>query len=100
MIDTRGSSSARPSGGDPLLELLARPRYEVFPAEGIEDEVAEHVPASIKITVTSSPARGLEGTLSLTERLAKLGFQAVPHLAARLVVDRSHLQRVLQRLDA
>ena len=51
-----------PVGRDPLAQLLARPRYEVFPAEGIEQEVAEHVPTSVKLTVTSSPARGLEAT--------------------------------------
>jgi methylenetetrahydrofolate reductase (NADPH) len=98
-IDTE-RLSARPAGADRLVELLARPRFEVFPAEGIERDVAEHVPTSVKVTVTSSPSRGLDATLSLTERLAKLGFQVVPHLAARLVVDRSHLRQLLERLDA
>jgi methylenetetrahydrofolate reductase (NADPH) len=58
------------------------------------------VPTGVKLTVTSSPTRGLEATLSRTERLAAMGFRVVPHLAARLVADESHLRAVLQRLDA
>ena len=57
------------------------------------------MPTSVKLTVTSSPARGLDATLSLTERLVKLGFRVVPHVAARLVADGAHLGRVLERLD-
>lgn len=49
--------------------------------------------------MTSSPARGLEATLRLTERLAKRGYAVVPHLAARLIADRDELRRILLRLD-
>ncbi len=83
-----------------LLEVLSRPRYEVFPVEGVEDEVAEHVPRSIKLAVTVSARKGIEATLRLAERLARLGFQVVPHLAARLVVDEAHLAEILERLEA
>jgi methylenetetrahydrofolate reductase (NADH) len=89
----------RPAGRDPVADVLVRPRYEVFPAEGIEDEVTQHVPRSVKVTVTSSPSRGLDATLNLTERLAQLGYGVVPHLAARLIADEAHLRRVVQRLD-
>jgi methylenetetrahydrofolate reductase (NADPH) len=81
-----------------VQELLRRPRYEVFPLAGIEDEVAEHVPRDVKMTVTSSPKRGIEATLRLSEELSRRGFAVVPHLAARLVVDRVHLTEILERL--
>jgi methylenetetrahydrofolate reductase (NADPH) len=81
-----------------LVELLRRPRYEVFPLPGIEDEVAEHVPTDVKMTVTSSPRRGLEATLQLTEELAQRGFEVVPHVAARLVADKGHLRELVDRL--
>jgi methylenetetrahydrofolate reductase (NADPH) len=81
-----------------LVELLRRPRYEVFPLPGIEDEVAEHVPPEVTMTVTSSPRRGVEGTLGLTTELRARGFQVVPHLAARLVRDEGHLRELVDRL--
>ena len=77
---------------------LGRPRYEVFPADGVEDEVAAHVPAALKITVTASPRRGLDGTLALAEELARRGYQVAPHLSARLVRDEGHLGEILRRL--
>ncbi len=97
MTDVRSperSSAAGPS----LVEALARPRYEVLPLAGIADEVLEHLPAGRKITVTSSPSRGLEATLSLAEELAPRGYEVVPHLAARLIADRAHLEEVVLRL--
>jgi methylenetetrahydrofolate reductase (NADH) len=79
-------------------ELLRRPRYEVFPLAGIADEVAARVPRDLKITVTSSPTRGIDVTLGLTEALATRGFTVAPHLAARLFRDAGHLAEVVSRL--
>jgi methylenetetrahydrofolate reductase (NADPH) len=60
--------------------------------------VREHLPKDIKVTVTASPRKGLEATLDLSERLARAGYPVVPHLSARLVRDRAHLEEVLARL--
>jgi methylenetetrahydrofolate reductase (NADPH) len=81
-----------------LAELLLHPRYEVFPLPGIEDELVQHVPIDVKVTVTSSPRRGLEATLRLAEEVARRGFAVVPHIAARLVADEEHLREVVHRL--
>ena len=59
-----------------------------------------HVPKDVKITITSSPRRGIEATLGLAEELAGRGFAVVPHLAARLVRDQGHLGEVVARLSA
>jgi methylenetetrahydrofolate reductase (NADPH) len=75
-------------------------RYEVLPVEGIEEQVLGHVPNEVKITVTASPARGLDATLAVTERLAAEGYEVVPHLSARLVRDAAHLDEIVARLDA
>src|SRR2546425_11348425 len=85
---------------DALAGLLRRPRYEVYPVEGIADEVVAHVPTEIKVAVTSSPTRGIEATLRLCEELAPAGFEVAPHIAARLVRDEEHLRDILQRLFA
>ena len=86
--------------GQILAELLARPRYEVIPLVGAEQAVLEHVPTEVKVTVTTSPRKGLEPTLELTERLARHGYTVVPHLAARHVRDTSHLAELAERLRA
>jgi methylenetetrahydrofolate reductase (NADPH) len=80
------------------VELLAHPRYEVFPLAGIVDEVAEHVPRDVKMTVTSSPTRGIDATLRLAQELAGHGFDVTPHLAARSVADAGQLREILDRL--
>jgi len=75
-------------------------RYEVLPVDGIEDLVTAHVPREVTVTVTASPARGLEATLSVTEHLVAEGYQVVPHLSARLVRDAGHLDELVTRLEA
>ena len=75
-------------------------RYEVLPVDGIEAQVIAHVPHDVTLTVTASPARGLEATLGVTERLAGEGYRVVPHLSARLVRDAAHLEEIVARLDA
>jgi methylenetetrahydrofolate reductase (NADPH) len=52
------------------------------------------------VTVTASPAKGLDATLDLAERLAARGYRVVPHVSARLVADDSHLAEVVARLLA
>jgi methylenetetrahydrofolate reductase (NADPH) len=85
-------------GTDLLADFLRRPRLEVIPLNGVEQDVVAHVSRQVKLTVTASPTKGLEATLGLCERLAAHGYRVVPHLAARLVVDRAHLRELLARL--
>jgi methylenetetrahydrofolate reductase (NADPH) len=42
--------------------------------------------------------RGLEPTVDLAIRLARHGYRAVPHIAARSVADRAHLTDIVARL--
>jgi methylenetetrahydrofolate reductase (NADPH) len=83
-----------------LDALLSRPRYEVFPARGTEQAVADWVPAGMTVTVTASPVKGLDATVELAERLAARGYRVVPHLAARSVADQAHLDGIVARLKA
>jgi methylenetetrahydrofolate reductase (NADPH) len=83
-----------------LAELLASPRYEVIPAKGTEQAVAEWVPAGMTVAVTASPVKGLEPTVELTEKLAARGYRVVPHLAARSVTSDAHLDGIVARLTA
>ncbi len=99
-----GEQAARasdPRGAErSLSDLLQRSRFEILPLDGIEEQVREHLPTDVKVTVTASPRKGLEATLALSERLTAAGYTVVPHLSARLVRDRAHLEEVLARLEA
>ena len=81
-----------------LHRLLSNARYEVLPTAKIEGVLAEHVPPGRTVTVTASPAKGLEATLAMTERLAAAGYDAVPHLAARMISGREELGEIVQRM--
>jgi methylenetetrahydrofolate reductase (NADPH) len=83
-----------------IHRLLTTVRYEVIPTASIEDRVHATVPKTVTVTVTTSPTRGLEPTISLTERLAGAGYRSVPHISARLVADQAHLKDVVDRLRA
>jgi methylenetetrahydrofolate reductase (NADPH) len=83
-----------------LINFLRNPRYEVLPTEDVEDLVVAHVPHQVTVTITASPRRGIEATVSLAERLAKHGYQVVPHISARLIRDETHLSEVLERVVA
>jgi methylenetetrahydrofolate reductase (NADPH) len=101
LIESPERSGPHVSGGEPrraLIEALKRPRYEVLPLEGIADEVQEHVPRGVKMTVTASPSRGLEATLELAEHLSAAGYAVAPHVSARLVRDGAHLRELVKRL--
>jgi methylenetetrahydrofolate reductase (NADPH) len=94
----RGSSVPDRDSARAVADLLRASRFEILPLDGIEDEVLAHLPKDVKVTVTASPRKGLEATLDLSERLARAGYPVVPHLSARLVSDRDHLEEVLARL--
>jgi methylenetetrahydrofolate reductase (NADPH) len=83
-----------------LIDALSRPRYEILPLEGVADEVGAHVPPEVRLTITASPSRGLEASVALVERLRAAGYVVTPHLSARLVRDRGHLEELGRRLAA
>ena len=94
------SRGGAPAFADPsaLSLLLQEPRYEVIPVQGIEQKVAA-LPYGSTVTVTASPSLGLDRTLDVSTALAARGFRVVPHFAARMVTGRSHLERLVQRLE-
>jgi methylenetetrahydrofolate reductase (NADPH) len=81
-----------------LVEALAQPRFELIPMEGAIG-LAAQLPERAKVAVTCSPTQGIESTLRFGEELLASGFRIVPHIAARLVIDRAHLEEIVRRLD-
>lgn len=88
-----------PSARAAIAGVLAEPKFELIPLKNA-DEQAAHLPTGATVTVTASPAKGIEATIDLCERLQVLGFRVIPHLSARMIRDRAHLAELLARLDA
>ena len=84
-------------GDAPVARLLRAPRFEIIPVRGIEDRIQGLSPRST-VTVTASPAYGLQRTVEVAEWLAARGYDVVPHLAARMVATRQELAAAVARL--
>ncbi len=78
--------------------MLETPTFELVPLKNALDQGA-HLPAAATVSVTASPAKGIEATVALCESLQGLGFRAVPHLSARMVRDRAHLLDLVAWLE-
>lgn len=81
-----------------LARVLRAPTFELIPLRNALDQAAL-LPAGSTVSVTASPAKGMDATVTLCERLGGLGIRAVPHISARMVRDRPHLVDLLARLD-
>ena len=82
-----------------VARLLVAPRFEVIPVTGIEDKVAA-LPRGATVTVTASPAHGMERTVVVSADLAARGYAVAPHLAARMIDGRGQLEEIVARLAA
>jgi len=78
--------------------FLQNPRFELIPMKGVEDQ-AQFLPDGATVAVTVSPSKGLDATMKLAETMAGRGFRVVPHLAARLVRSREHLEELVDRYE-
>jgi methylenetetrahydrofolate reductase (NADPH) len=81
-----------------IQRLLNHARYEVLPTATTEEKVLASVPKDVAVTVTASGSKGLEATLALAESLARHGYIAVPHLAARMIHNRAEVEEIRARL--
>jgi methylenetetrahydrofolate reductase (NADPH) len=81
------------------LATSVREAYmEIFPTATIEARLDVLEPGSY-VAVTCSPAKGVEETLDMSERLANRGFKIVPHIAARMVKNKTHLGEIMAHLN-
>lgn len=86
----RRRTTVSEAGRVALARVLAAPTFELIPLKNALDQAA-FLPPGATVSVTSSPAKGIEATVALCEQLQAGGFRAVPHLSARQVRDRAHL---------
>lgn len=83
---------------DLVRRLVSTARYEVLPTTSIQAQILRYVPVQRTLTVTASPRAGLRATVDLSIRLAKEGYDVVPHLAARMVRGRAELEELVGEL--
>jgi len=93
----RHTRLARPER-DALAAILEEPTFELVPLKHAIDQAA-HLPPGVDVSVTASPAKGIEATIALAEALQAAGFRAVPHVSARMIRDRAHLQDLVAWLE-
>lgn len=85
------------AGRAALVAVLRDPTFELLPLKNAADQEAA-LPRGARVSVTASPAKGLEATVALSVHLEAAGFRVVPHLSARMVRDDAHLRTLLSAL--
>lgn len=80
-----------------MRRVLEAPKYELIPLKNVVEQAA-FLPEGATVSVTASPAKGMNATIDLSLDLQDRGFDVIPHLSARLTSDRSELEEILDRL--
>jgi len=86
------------SSHDARRRLIQAARYEVVPLKSLNDQL-RHLPPGSSVSVTCSPTKGIEPTLELSAQLNRDDHHAVPHIAARLVEGREHVEKIAARIN-
>jgi methylenetetrahydrofolate reductase (NADPH) len=87
-LDEASAAALRTALEDPIFELL--------PLKSLPDQIP-HLPPEARVSVTASPAKGMDATLDWAGRLQADGFRAIPHLSARMIRSRAVLADLLER---
>lgn len=87
-----------PAQVEAIRAALSHPKYELLPLKNVLEQSA-YLPEGATVSVTASPAKGMAATIDLTIELKSRGFDAIPHISARLTADRAELEAILTTLD-
>ncbi|HJP90231.1 MAG TPA: methylenetetrahydrofolate reductase [Candidatus Limnocylindrales bacterium] len=80
-----------------MERVLADPTFELIPLKNVREQAAA-LPRGATVSVTASPAKGIEATVELAIELEAAGLSAIPHLSARMIRNRAHLSELLARM--
>jgi methylenetetrahydrofolate reductase (NADPH) len=95
----RRLSAIDDAGRAAIGRVLEDPTFELIPLKNARDQAAA-LPRGATVSVTASPAKGLEATVELAMELQAGGLRAIPHLSARMVRDAVHLAAILDVVEA
>jgi methylenetetrahydrofolate reductase (NADPH) len=90
-LDEAAAAALRGALQDPIFELL--------PLKNLPEQIP-HLPAGARVSVTASPAKGIDATVDWAAQLQADGYRAIPHLSARMIPDRARLAELLERCRA
>ena len=91
------AAASIPAAGQASGSGAALPvRMQANPTEDVAALVQAHAPAGTALTVTCLPRQGVGPTIRTAIELAYLGFEVVPHLAARSIESRGQLAGVVR----
>jgi methylenetetrahydrofolate reductase (NADPH) len=99
MAKSSAIAQLSPAEAEAVRRVLTHPKYELIPLKNVLEQ-SEHLPEGAVVSVTASPQKGMGETVDLTLELQQRGFDAIPHISARLTKDRAELEQILRRLDA
>jgi methylenetetrahydrofolate reductase (NADPH) len=99
MAKSSAIAQLSPAEAEAVRRVLTHPKYELIPLKNVLEQ-SEHLPDGAVVSVTASPQKGMGETVDLTLELQQRGFDAIPHISARLTKDRAELEQILRRLDA
>jgi methylenetetrahydrofolate reductase (NADPH) len=86
-------AKADPVSSPAMRELVANLHYEIVPMKSIEPAI-EALPPNAFVSITCSPAKGIDVTMEYAERLIGLGHQPIPHVASRMVESREETAKL------
>ena len=69
-----------------IRAALQHPKYELIPLKNVLEQ-SGFLPDGAVVSVTASPAKGMMATVDLAIELKSRGFDAIPHLSARLTAE-------------
>ncbi len=93
MFRRKPATVESPEARSHRLALIENMTFEVVPLKSVDDAMAA-LPAGADVSVTCSPTKGIAETQRITEELLERGFTAIPHISARLVRDRAHVDEL------
>ncbi|MEM7091939.1 MAG: methylenetetrahydrofolate reductase [Actinomycetota bacterium] len=71
------------------IDLTDQLTFELIPLKSLTGAV-EALPAGAEVSMTCSPAKGIDETQRLTAELQTEGYTVIPHFSARMVRDKAH----------
>ena len=80
-------------------QAVARVRLEVVPSPDLLTQLPAIFDTRGSVSVTCLPHHGPERTVKASVDLARLGYRAIPHLAARGIASRAELHSLLAQLQ-
>lgn len=92
-------SKERILSSEHLHSALENSTLEIYPSTKILRNILL-LPHGHRINVASSPERGIDKTISISESIRFLGNPVVPHISARAIKSREHLIEISDRLFA